>query len=99
MEEYLKYTMRGYDFIYLDGSDCPDEMLKQFNDIDRSKTAILCDDFSQKGVHLLEQDGLLFQMECSKDFGEENIIEENFMLVHDLRRYGKKRLINHERNG
>ena len=78
-DDGAKFISSDYDFIYLDGSDCPDEMLKQFNDIDRSKTAILCDDFSQKGVHLLEQDGLLFQMESSKDFGEENMIEENFM--------------------
>lgn len=45
----LDYIDNTYDIIYLDGSDDPYEMLKQFNKIDRKKTLILCDDFHGKG--------------------------------------------------
>lgn len=48
----LDYIDNTYDIIYLDGSDDPYEMLKQFNKIDRKKTLILCDDFHGKGLVL-----------------------------------------------
>ena len=46
------YIDSSFDFIYLDGSDDPAEMVRQFEKIDRSKTLILCDDFHTKGSAL-----------------------------------------------
>lgn len=40
---------KDYNFVYLDGSDNPGEMLDQFRAIDRTKAYVLCDDFSIKG--------------------------------------------------
>lgn len=48
----LNYINDSYDIIYLDGSDDPQEMVNQFNKIDRTKSIILCDDFHGKGVTL-----------------------------------------------
>lgn len=48
-------TNKDYDLVFLDGSDCPKEMVEQFERIDRSKTLILCDDFNVKGSILREK--------------------------------------------
>lgn len=50
-ESFLE-SKNNYDFAYLDGSDDPDEMVKQFNALDRKKTSVLCDDWSIKGTKL-----------------------------------------------
>lgn len=51
-DAYNHISDSTYDLIYLDGSDDPQEMLKQFNKIDRTQTVILCDDFNSKGSAL-----------------------------------------------
>lgn len=48
-DDALNYINNDYDLIFLDGSDCPKEMLNQFKKIDRTKSMILCDDFNSKG--------------------------------------------------
>ena len=45
----LNHIDNDYDLIFLDGSDCPEEMLNQFEKIDRTKSMIFCDDFDSKG--------------------------------------------------
>ena len=78
-DDGAKFISSDYDFIYLDGSDCPDEMLQQFNKIDRTKTSILCDDFSQKGFHLLEKDtDTKEEIFSNKDFEKENLFQKDF---------------------
>ena len=44
-----------YDFIYLDGSDDPNEMLEQISLCNLNKNYILCDDFHTKGILIKEQ--------------------------------------------
>lgn len=48
-EDGLKHIDNSYDLIFLDGSDCPNQMLEQFEKVDRKTTKILCDDFHVKG--------------------------------------------------
>lgn len=50
----LKYVDK-YDIIYLDGSDCPHEMLEQMNLCNLNKNYVFCDDFNQKGVLVAQQ--------------------------------------------
>ena len=54
-EDGIKYIDNTYDLIFLDGSDCPYQMLEQFEKIDRTKTIILCDDFHVKGTVVREK--------------------------------------------
>ena len=78
-DDGAKFISSDYDFIYLDGSDCPDEMLQQFNKIDRTKTSILCDDFSEKGLLLLEKDtDTKEEIFSNKDFEKENLFQKDF---------------------
>lgn len=53
-DDGLKYINDDYDIVFLDGSDCPIQMLDQFEKVNRKKSLILCDDFHVKG-HLLRQ--------------------------------------------
>lgn len=39
-----------YDLIYLDGSDCPNQMLDQIKLCDLKNSYVFCDDFNQKGI-------------------------------------------------
>lgn len=39
-----------YDLIYLDGSDCPNQMLDQMSLCDLENSYVFCDDFNQKGT-------------------------------------------------
>lgn len=39
-----------YDLIYLDGSDCPNQMLDQMKLCDLNNSYVFCDDFNQKGI-------------------------------------------------
>lgn len=63
-DDGTKYITDNYDLAYLDGSDCPNEMLNQFEKIDRKKTIILCDDFDNKGSILrnIHKDFLLMHL-------------------------------------
>jgi len=38
-----------YDIIYLDGSDCPYQMMEQIKLCNLNKNIVLCDDFHTKG--------------------------------------------------
>lgn len=51
----LLKSKNDYNLIYLDGSDCPHQMLEQMSYCDLSKSYVLCDDFNQKGVLLPEK--------------------------------------------
>lgn len=50
-EAFLQ-SKNNYDLAYLDGSDDPDQMVEQFNALDRERTSVLCDDWSIKGTKL-----------------------------------------------
>lgn len=52
--EILKKN-NNYDLIYLDGSDCPHQMLDQMKLCDLNKSYVFCDDFNQKGVLVSQQ--------------------------------------------
>ena len=68
-----------YDFIYLDGSDHAEEMVDQFNKINRNKTSVLCDDFSQKGAQLIEENEMIKkEFDSEKDFGNDGLITKSF---------------------
>lgn len=76
----LPFISDSYDFIYLDGSDCPREMLNQFVGIDRSKTRVLCDDFHSKGVMLMGESGK--PLDEPFDYWEASVREfENLTLL------------------
>jgi len=63
-DDAVSHIKDNYDLIFLDGSDCPNEMLSQFEKIDRTKSIILCDDFNSKGSLLSKKhkDFLLFYL-------------------------------------
>ena len=44
-----------YDLIYLDGSDCPNQMLDQMKLCDLNRSYVFCDDFNQKGVLVAQE--------------------------------------------
>jgi hypothetical protein len=51
----LLKVKNDYNLIYLDGSDCPHQMIEQMSYCDLSKSYVLCDDFNQKGILLPEK--------------------------------------------
>tara|TARA_R110000824_G_scaffold255324_1_gene444301 strand:- start:16081 stop:17016 length:936 start_codon:yes stop_codon:yes gene_type:complete len=64
----------SFDLIFLDGSDCPIQMLQQFEKIDRTKTKILCDDFHVKGTIVREK---------HKDFKLIQVNDEHEMAIYE----------------
>lgn len=77
----LPFISSEYDFIYLDGSDCPKEMLNQFKNIDRNKTSILCDDFDQKGALLSNEAGSFLEDEIETEKLRVKVFENYTSLV------------------